>query len=456
MIRRTSSGRPWTAAVIPLTAVLLFFLPAFSVFAQVLPAAIELPHGIRIEPVLTAQVRSYYYGSEPIRASYCLENSEGDCLKEGENLFLDVVSTFTVNRRLVLQYDGQVPQTFTDGNSDSNYRTKKAFAKLRTGIVSWEFGKDSVWIGNGYHGSFLLSNNAEGYLLFKIKTEEPFRLPWVFSKIGAFNYLLFHGWMEDGRLFGHRLEYQPFFPVTIGLSQTVYYVNRFQFYEFPRILSARDENTPGRFDNDQRASMDLAIDLSFLRRFSPFIGGKLYGEQAGEDLRAFWQRNQNDSPLWPLGFKLLDLGNMAGLFLTTGWTDFRFEYSENYSGEGTWYEKYPFTNHGVLLGHHMGSDADDLFFEIAQRWTAWGKEGDVRVSYDRERHGIFQYGSDAEVRNQFALIPSVQWGCLRLFAQMIYARYTNVDMNPDPLQFDIVPGTHRNEYTVGVGVRVRE
>jgi hypothetical protein len=433
-------------------AVILLVLTRASSNAEMTPASLDLPGGIRVEPMLTATARSYYYGSDPIRAAYCLENSEGECLDEGENLFFDLGAAATVNRRLVIHYKGQFQETVSSGNSELNYRTKKAFVKLRTGIVSWEFGKDSVWIGHGHHGSLLLANNAESGLTFKFATEEPFRLPWVFSRIGRFDYLLFHSWFGHNRLFGHRLEYQPVFPITIGLSQTVFYEERFQFYEFPRILSARDENTPGRFDNDQRASIDLAIDLSFLRSFSPFIGGKIYGEQAGEDLRAFWQRNQNDSPLWPLGFKLLDYGGMLGLFLTTGSTDLRVEYAETYTGEGTWYKKFPFTNHGVLLGHHMGSDADDMFFEITQRGEVWT----VRFSYDRERHGVSAYGSDAEVRNQFAFSPELRIGRCVLFGQVIHARYRNVDFNPDPLVFDIHPGTHRQETTVGLGVTVRE
>lgn len=402
---------------------------------------LEITPGLSVRPVADLELRSLYYGSDP-GAVYCLENSEGDCLEEGYNGFADLSAGARIGGRLDLVYQGQL--------SEDGRRNKKAYIRLRTGNVSWEFGKDSVWIGNGAHGSLLLSNNAEGFLLAKLETESPFHLPWVFSRIGTFRYLAFHAWMEDARLFGHRLEYRPVQILSIGLSQTVFYNERFQFFEFPKILFAREENAPGRFDNDQRASMDAALYLPFLQRFTPFIDGKIYGEYAGEDLQGFWQVH-HDHFAWPFGFKLLKWGGMGGLFLTTGTTDLRVEYTENYTGNGSWYYKFPFTHRGVPMGHHMGGDGDDWYFAIERRWPL----ARFLVYYDRERHGVWRYGPDAEVRDQVSVVPTLCIGRLEIFGYFVYARYRNADANPDPLVTEPVSGETRNEYTAGMGITVR-
>jgi hypothetical protein len=429
--------------------ILILFAPAWiglSVCAETLAdtgfRSIEILPGLIMEPALELEGRYFYYGSVPDASGYCLENSEGDCLTEGLSAFADLSAGGILGRRLTLGYTGQL--------SDQQHRTKRAFVLLQTGIVSWKFGKDSLWIGHGTHGSFLLSSHAEGFLMAKIETEEPFRLPGVLSKAGGFRYLLFHGWMDDFRLFGHRAEYWPVPVLQVGGNQTIFYEERFKATEFHRILSAAEENVPGRYDNDQRASVDMALYLPFLAQISPIIDGKLYAELAGEDLIAFWQKEDRGF-VQPFGFNFLSKGAMGGLLLTTGATDFRLEYSQNYRGGDEWYQKFPFGHEGVPMGHHMGPEADDLFIEIGQALGPFV----VRVAYDRERHGIHNNPDRPEVRDQFILVPSYTFRRIQFFANLIYAHYRNVDTNPDPFVIEIDPGTDRDEYTIGLGVAVR-
>ena len=40
------------------------------------------------------------------------------------------------------------------------------------------------------------------------------------------------------------------------------------------------------------------------------------------------------------------------------------------------------------MGHHMGTNSDDLFFELSYLLPEWG--GGVEVSYDRERHNLLR------------------------------------------------------------------
>ena len=411
------------------------------------PYLIEPLPGITLNPIQSLSLRTFYFGSDPGDTQYCLENSEGDCLDEGPNVFVDLGGGVRIGSRLSLHYKVQA--------KDHQLRTKQAMVKLRTGIVSWEFGKDSIWMGPGYHGALLLSNHAEGFLLFKLETEDPFRLPWILSKMGDFNYLFFHGWLEDFRLMGHRLSWWPVSFLEIGANQTVIYESekRFKVWELPKVFFNSEENiglSTSRFNNDQRASLDMAVHLPFLRDVISLKTGKLYTEYGAEDLRAFWQKEDAFCP--PVGFCFLGKGVIGGVFLTTGSTDFRAEYAQNSRGRFThWYNRIPFVNDGVLMGHHMGRDADDLFVEIGHRWQQWM----VQLSYDKERHGVSTFPENPEVRDQFAIKSSYLLGHFSLSGHLVYNRYKNTDLDPDPIGIDIEEeGSRRDEYAVGVGLSI--
>ena len=100
------------------------------------------------------------------------------------------------------------------------------------------------------------------------------------------------------------------------------------------------------------------------------------------------------------------------------------------------------------MGHHMGRDADDFFFSLSKRWEALS----IKWIYDRERHGIKTFPGSPEIRNQFIIIPIYKIKKFNLFSHFIFSQYTNVDVNPDPLTFDIQEGRHRNEFTIGFGI----
>lgn len=377
-----------------------------------------------------------------------------------------------IYKRLSFYYEAQI-------EDDDTVKLKKAFAVLKTGSVSWELGKDTVWLGHGYHGSFLLSDNAEGFFLFKFKTDEPFRLPWIFSGIGEFRYELFHGWLDELNIIGHRLSIKPIQYVEFGANQTVVYDKGrgYKLTEYPHVFVSSEENSGAKsnFDNDQRASLDLAIYMPFLSKISPFKDGKLYAEYAGEDSYAWWQK-EDGKWVGPLGFDFLSSGWLYGLFLTTGKTDFRAEYAQNYvnwplfydwykkSGSSTywdfWYSKDDrFSNDGINMGHHMGSHADDLFFELSHKFNAFS----FKLFYDKERHGlgaiiidettgVGYYNNTPEIRYQYGLIPSYKFERFNISAYFIQNYYKNVDFDNDPLVFDIRKGTNKKELIGGMSI----
>ncbi len=103
---------------------------------------------------------------------------------------------------------------------------------------------------------------------------------------------------------------------------------KFTIFDYPHIFFSSNENVGSqitdRYNNDQKASVDIALEMPSLSKISPFMFGKIYGEWGGNDINAFWQ-SEDHKWVWPLGFKLMDIGWLAGLFLTTGNVDLRFE-----------------------------------------------------------------------------------------------------------------------------------
>lgn len=398
-----------------------------------------------IKPVSRITLESFYY-PDYANKPYCFENAEGRCLTKKFQEFTDIEGYGKYGNRFSVYYRTQVDQ-------DGQFTLKKAYGVLRTGIWSWEVGKDTVWMGPGYHGSFLLSNNAEGFLLVRVRTEEPFRFPWIFSRLGEFKYDLFRGWSDNSSLLGQRLSWRPVKLLEIGANQVVYIPpgKRFAVYDYPHVFVSSNENVGSqrtdRYNNDQKASVDIALDMPFLDRISPFVTGRVYGEYGGNDFTGFWQQGPDKR-----GFKFVDIAWLAGLFLTTGDVDFRFEYA-NQIYPPPWYTELN-TRMGQIMGYYMGGMADDLFFETTIRH----KPVSIKIFCERERQGVSEGATDfnapPETKYGFGLTPAYQFERYTFFTNLIYNHYHNVNFSNDPVQFDIHPGTNRDEFIAGLGVAI--
>ncbi|MCM8789789.1 MAG: capsule assembly Wzi family protein, partial [Candidatus Omnitrophica bacterium] len=145
-----------------------------------------------------------------------------------------------------------------------------------------------------------------------------------------------------------------------------------------------------RTDTDQLASLDLKFVMPLRPELRIASGLEVYGEWAGEDRFSFWE---NESP-----------GFLAGLFLADFFkdkgTDFRVEYAKN---KPAWYNHglynalgtaTAYTYEGEIIGHHMGGDADDLFFRVSKELpflsTPYFDAVKAGVQLDIERHGLSQ------------------------------------------------------------------
>jgi hypothetical protein len=427
-----------------------------------------------VKPISNITFQDFYYSDHADRP-YCFENSEGRCLDKQNNFFMTLQGNAQYKNRFYVYYK-------TEFNEDNQIRLKKGYVLLKLGIWSIEAGQDTIWIGPGYHGSFLLSNNAEGFPLVRIRTEEPFRLPWIFSTIGEFKYDIFRGFADNFSLLGQRLSWRPMPLLEFGANQVVYIPQdkHYSIADYPHIFFSANENTGSQsttqYDNDQKASLDVSLDMPFLSKVSPFVNGKIYAEYGGNDSYALWQSedeaNMRHEPLWkklrwPFQFDFLNIAWLTGLFLTTGNVDFRFEYGQNYASYPIfydWYEEFgtqyrrhgPWyshlnTNYGMITGHEMGNDADDYYFELNYRRS----RGSLKIYYDQERHGLSaNVAYPPEQRYEYGLRPAYKFDQFTVFADLIYNHYKNVNFSTDPTTFSIHPGTTLDEFIAGLGVDV--
>ena len=84
--------------------------------------------------------------------------------------------------------------------------------------------------------------------------------------------------------------------------------------------------------------------------------------------------------------------------------------------------------------------------------NAGGAALSIEWTYDRERHGKKSFPGYPEIRNQFMINPIYKMKKFNLFSHFIFSQYTNVDIDPDVLGCDIQQGSHRKEYTIGIGI----
>jgi hypothetical protein len=413
-----------------------------------------------INPLSTASVETYYFSTNYLRTRYLLENSDGKFIERGWTPFLSLSGKANFFSSIFFDYNVQ-------GSIQNKLLIKRLSVKYKNDAVSLEIGKNSMWLGHGYHGSLLFSNNAEPMKLIKFQTEQPFRIPYI----GKFNYTIFNSWAQDFKILGQRIAYFPVSWLEFGINQTIVYKRNYKFWEFFKVLSASQENLSGHYNNDQRASIDLAVYLPFLKKLPPLYDGKIYFEYAGEDIYAWWQP-EDKKWLGPLGFEWFDPGITAGLFLSTQNTELRIEYSENYKAFNLfynvykaasintvttkkWYTTIPFLNYGAIPGHHMGTEADDLYFRIKHTWS----KNSINLFFDKERHGLasgfgswWKLNTHPEYLYQYGIEYSKILNNITFTILFVYNYYQNSDVDAKVLRIIPSYGRTSKEYIGGLSI----
>lgn len=275
-------------------------------------------------------------------------------------------------------------------------------AAIETGhrYASLQIGKLSSWYGPARHGALILSNNASPYPGVRFHNPEPIPLTGWFSFLGNVQYDVFAARMDKSPLYSHsmfvgtRLAARPAGWLEIGVSRVLHYGGEGRSNGLSEFFTDYGGNNDPSDRSNTLAGYDITLTLPF--RVQP--------------VQAYWDRaGEGDNRLlgtgipWPSQW-----GNVLGLYFprvfSVSRVDVRAEYADNYSGyakSANWYahSAYPHVYRGNVLGHAMGGNARDWFFEgrcfiLPSSYASFSWERLMRDGgpVKGERHSIFGAG----------------------------------------------------------------
>ena len=390
------------------------------------------------EPVTTVRTRLFFLDS-PLDFRR-LKNSDGESLEDGFNLFFDISGRGQASEYLSFFYQFQL-----NGNSETTKLSlKKGYGKLRWRNFALKAGRDSIWWGPGFGGAWVISNNPPEFDMVQLKTEAPFRLPWVFSRLGEFGFDFAHLWLDDDRrvhrnprMLTMRGSYMPVSWFEIGASRTTTYGGSGRpeyssLSDWWKVITGVEDKIGGEFDNENWVGYEASLSMPFLKKLTGdrLKGGRLYLDRATDDPVVPWQEGENQ-------FRFVLDSLLLGIYLTTGKTDFRVEYARS---ERITYrpDKYPagYTYRGFIIGHPLGPDARGIYVELSRRFsnrfraTLFYSEEEHGIRLEEEEEEVWEFGLDLKYKLNF------MGERIELEGGGIFSRIKNLDLNTDPVRFD--------------------
>jgi hypothetical protein len=324
-------------------------------------------------------------------------NNDGDTYDEGWNLRAGFASRAETGW-LSLYLNPELRAS----DEDADFVSKRVYGVLSLAGVDVVAGRESQWWGPGYHGALLLSNNAKPLLLAMITNPEPVILPGVLRNLGLFRFSFFVSRLEEERddvsepyLWGMRLNLKPSPYVEIGLHRTAMLGGKGKDDSLSVWLKSfvGGEESPSE-PVDQLAGLDLKLTFPF--EAQPV---QIYAEAAGEDeaggLPSRWA--------YIAGVYLPRVLSLENLSL-------RGEYANNHvSGyPNYWYRHHIYTDgytyKNRIIGHHMGTDSEDIFAEISCLFPE--KHAKISAYYDMEEHNLSR--KVREKKDEFGLRAAIE------------------------------------------------
>lgn len=350
--------------------------------------------GNSLKPLNEVKVRYVYVDGKPINlggfqdhsggiigteGTPLVYNNEGIVYGENHNAslqfsssvqFLGIFSGYVEPIFLARQNNGDL-QNF-GGNEVDLF---KGYAKASPWNVELEVGRDSLWWGQGHHGTLLLTDNAGPLDMIKLSNPNPVLLPWIFSYLGPFKYTVFCAQLESDRdhpnamLGGMRLDFKPTPNFEMGMSRTFIFggdgMPNNSFLGFLKILSFLNVGGSLSDFTNQIASFDFRYRLPSLRN------SEIYLEWGGDDTR-----NVPDLRHGLFNLNAYLVGFYLPRLTSDGLTDLRIEYADNVTEPSdpdfpaAWYTHSQYfsgyTYNGLILGHPMGPDARDAYARVTR------------------------------------------------------------------------------------------
>jgi hypothetical protein len=375
-----------------------------------------------------------------------LYNNEGVVYGKGNNFSFQFASSFQLwdlfsgyLEPIAIERENATDGRNTGGNprtvgslNNTDLELLKGYAKFSPfDFLEVEFGRDSMWWGQGDRGTLILTNNAAPLDMLKLSNPMPTFLPWYLSYLGPFKYTVFYSLLEDDRDFartrfaGTRIDFKPTPDFEIGMSHTFMFGGQGGpssggFLEFMRLAAFTEFST---------ANQHHLVAVDFRYRMPYLSNAEFYGEWGG-----------NDAGLKPniRQFLVQDIAYILGIYVpkitADGRTDLRIEYSDNVNEggpgsklNGMWYTHGTYTTgvtyEGLILGDHIGPDARDGFARVSRYLRDDLKAGvDIEytergVNLGRTIETVYQTGADVTWDINAALSAMVRygWGAVQNF-----------------------------------------
>ncbi|MGK2906840.1 MAG: capsule assembly Wzi family protein [Desulfuromonadales bacterium] len=322
--------------------------------------------------------KSLYPGTDARQTSLNYNNS-GREYDNYNNLEFSLLGDVTLFDHLLLSWQ---PLITRRDHGDPRLDALSAVAAFSYEGIELSAGRQSLWWGQGRHGSLILTSNARPLDMLRLSNPSPLQLPWLFKYLGPFRFDLFASRLDDDRVVpepyfgGLRMNVKPAYWLELGASRTVMFGGdgrpSIDASDFLTIIGGN--NLSGNEDTSNSVA-GVDVRLSF-----PLLWGvELYGELVGEDeAGGLFSRNSY----------------LAGAYLPqiepSGHLSLRIEYADTtrIGGSPVLYRhgiyKSGYIYEGQIMGHHVGSDATDLFvgldIDCSERLS-------VSIGFDYEERG---------------------------------------------------------------------
>jgi len=339
----------------------------------------------RVSFKLFDQIRKeviYTNFDDSTKKSIKLENRRGWESNDGINGRVSLDSWISLK-----DYIGLRAESAYYGSKDKSKLTlDEAFLKTAIYNIEGGVGRTSMWWGPGRHGAMLLSNNTRPLYTANITNQRPFALPYL-EKLGLWNVNFFTSKFinEESRaikepyLSGLRVEYSPHRRLSLGLNHTVMWggegVPHVSAVDLLDMFFSKLGGGAGEPEN-HLVSFTGEWAVPALNTVIPLASGALiYCEIGAED-----EDRGMPSRVGGLGgVRITDLLMMEDL-------DLIFEYAKT---DSSWYTHSVYlngyTHRGNVLGHHLGTDGDDIFVGLSKDF---GELFNAGIWFDGERHGL--------------------------------------------------------------------
>lgn len=324
-----------------------------------------------------------------------------------------------------LGYEIRPEYNFIHGETDtSQFDLHSGYIVLWLKNLEVEVGKDSLLWGPGRRGNWVLTNNAPAFELIKVSnavTTVPF---WPLGFMGDTKFVAFLGRISEQTesykinaatvkerkkplLAGGRLDFSPSKYLELGVAQTIEFIDRDgRGYSYDYL---RDTLLPTYNDNEEEANSGPVANRVTAFDITLNVGGDHgFMKKAGlKGMKAYWTWGGETMVSQTNGLPATCFtGDLFGLYLDGGRTEFRAEYASNFDAGASWYDHYQFTegyrNEGFVLGHPQGAgNRKDTFISVSHAVT---DNIGTTAHFDGKEWNNWNYGGNQVFReNDFGL-----------------------------------------------------